>query len=384
MADVTPSANMNMPIPVVGVAPGPEWASSINSCFLIVDQHNHTPGYGVPIVSAAINVNADLLINQFNLTLVKSLRFYPQVTPLAGPSDLGCNYVSGVDLYFNDGNGNQVRITQSGGVAGSPGSIASLASPASATYVSATPAFVWQSDVNTPANLDCGSVVIRNILANSKGCTLSCPAALGANYSLVLPLLPASTKIMALDASGNLSAPYDVDNSTLEINSNSLRVKPGGITTTQISATAGILKSQLAALGQQVSSSSGSFSTATSGSAVDVTNLTVTITTTGRPVFITLVSASTSGGYIKVSGSVASQIMSMQLVKDSVALVAQGIGGVGTPSAGTFAAEVPVSSFSHIDTPAAGTYVYKITVSQNALLSNTMEVNNAKLIAYEL
>ena len=60
-----------------------------------------------------------------------------------------------------------------------------------------------------------------------------------------------------------------------------------------------LTRSSLPAVGQQVSSACGSFTTI-SATPVDVTNLTVTITTTGRPVLL-MVEAGTTGGSIYCS-----------------------------------------------------------------------------------
>lgn len=237
MAGESTSPNMNLVLPGVGQTSGPDYANDLNASLTIIDQHNHSSGSGVQITPAGLNINADLSILNNNLINSRSLRFTAQGSPLALGTDLNCAYVSGVDLYYNDGNGNQVRLTQSGGVAGSPGSIASLSSPASATYVAGSQTFVWQSAANTPANLDAASILLRNLTANSKSLTLNPPAAMGANYSLTLPALPGSTQIMALDASGNMSAPYSVDNSTIAITANVIGVKSLGITASQIANT---------------------------------------------------------------------------------------------------------------------------------------------------
>lgn len=224
MAFESISPNMNLILPGVGQTLGPQYATDLNNSLTLVDQHNHTAGYGVPIPSSGLNINADLSINNNNLIDIKSLRMLPQ-SILAGPSDLDCLFVNGVDLYYNDGVGNHVRITQAGGVAGSPGSISNLTSPASATYVAGTQTFVWQSAANTSANMDNASVILRNLVANSFGLTLNPPNAMAADYNLTLPTLPASQKIMTLDASGNMAAPYTVDNVTVEIVANQIKVK---------------------------------------------------------------------------------------------------------------------------------------------------------------
>ena len=193
---------MNMPIPVVGNEPGPDYASDINACLTLVDTHDHTPGKGVPITPSGLNINATLDMNDNTLGATAGVELSAQ------SSTPGNNtvYESGVDLYFVDGNGNDIRITQSGGIAGSPGSIANLSSPASASYVSGSQTFVWESDSNIAANMDCGSVLMRNLSPNSTyALTLSPPAALSVDYTLTLPTVPASTSFLQINSSGPMS-----------------------------------------------------------------------------------------------------------------------------------------------------------------------------------
>lgn len=198
---------MSLPVPVVGTDPGPQYAIDINSCLAIVDQHNHTPGSGVAITPAAININADLPFNNNNITAVKTLRFQSQLTPIPATGlNLDCLQVSGVDLYYNDGSGNVVRMTQSGAVAGTPGSISNLVPPASVSYNNVSGTFVFQSGVTIPANLDAASIVLRDFSAGSPGLTLSPPAGLGADYTITLPTLPASTLPVSISNAGQMSA----------------------------------------------------------------------------------------------------------------------------------------------------------------------------------
>lgn len=206
MATVITSPNMNLPVPVVGQEAGPTYATDINNCLNIIDGHDHSIGYGTQITPSGININTSLSFNDYNATNLRSSRFFIQPSLLALATDLCCTYVSGVDLYYNDGNGNQIRMTQSGAVSGTPGSISGLSSPASASYNSGNQTFVWQSAANTPANMDGGSFIFRNITASSNGVTVSAPAALGSNYSLVLPSIPAQTNVMTLDTSGNMGS----------------------------------------------------------------------------------------------------------------------------------------------------------------------------------
>ncbi len=221
--------NMNLLVPDVGVTAGPLYATEVNNALTVIDEHDHTAGKGVPVTPSGMNISTDLSFLNNSAINLASLQLVAQTSI---SSDLAV-YAVGADLYFNDGNGNVVRITQSGSVAGSTGSISGLSSPASASYNSISKTFVWQQDTNKSANMDFASAVFRNTTTSSFGITVS-PPTLSANYSLILPPLPASQKIMTLDNSGNLSAPYSVDNSTIEISSNVIQLKDDGITSAKL------------------------------------------------------------------------------------------------------------------------------------------------------
>ena len=201
------TANMLLPVPTVGGTLGPQYAVDINSCLSLVDSHDHSTGKGVSITQAGINITGDLALNGFNATLLRSTRYSSQGAVLALGTDLNCAYVVNDDLYFNDGLGNQIRMTQSGGVAGTPGSIAGLVAPASATYIPASTKFVWQSNTNVSATMDIGSLIIRENIAAANGITISSPASLASAYALTLfPSLPATKRQVSVDSSGNLTA----------------------------------------------------------------------------------------------------------------------------------------------------------------------------------
>lgn len=342
---ITP--NMSLVVPIVGQEPGPEYATDVNASLNIIDSHNHTPGYGVPIPTAGLNINTDLPINGNRLTGVKSIPFTSQVSPLTAVSpDIDALYVSGVDLYYNDGNGNQIRVTEGGAVTGSPGSITGLTPPASASYSSGSETFVWQSDVNTPANMDMGSIILRDITANSHGITISPAAGLAGDYTLTLPGgLPGSQATVEVSSGGVISF---VPNTT--------------------------------AAGPVISSSSGSFSS-TGNSRVLITNFTISITTLGGPVMLGFTSDGTGSacsiGYSSVSG-------------DSAAFyIYRGTNPTGTEVIQTQLAsstdtlmEVPPGGVSVIDIVSAGTYTYNGYVQ--GTISSTVLVTNCSMYAYEL
>lgn len=201
----TISPNMNLVIPTVGSQPGPQYATNVNSSLTIIDGHDHSTGNGVQITPSGININAILSMNNQILSNIQALTLFAQVTP---PGDLSI-YASGDDLYYVDGSGNNVRITQSGSVAGASGTITGLPSgTASASFAAGT--FTFQAATATGANIDGASYILRNNTASSFGLTLSPPLAMGANYTLTLPAVPAQTNVMTIDNSGNMgSITYD-------------------------------------------------------------------------------------------------------------------------------------------------------------------------------
>lgn len=368
----TQSANMGLVIPGVGVTTGPQWASDINASLNIIDAHDHSAGRGVQVTPSGLNISSDLSIGGNNLTNIRAVRMGTQSGVLNGASDLGELYNNQGNLFYADGNGNQVQITLNGSVAGATGSISGLNSPASASYNSGSQTFIWQSGSNTAANMDAGSLLMRNITANSKALTLSPPAAMGSNYSVTLPTLPASQKIMTLDASGNMSAPYTVDNSTLDISSNLLEVAASGVGTTQI-ANGAVTQGKLAS---KTSTSSSSVSGFSGSSSSFVTLASVTYTSTGRPAIVSLQSTVITNSYIRVSGvstsSEAFVTAQIAFFQDGGDIGVYDLGSVSyqrstTPTYGSSINYSP-SGFMRIIQPSAGsvTIDFKYKVSMTA------------------
>lgn len=202
-ANVIISPNMNLPVPVVSQDPGPDWANNINSCMGAIDSHDHTPGKGVPISSQAINITSDLPLNDNSLTSAKSVVFSSQAS-------FGTNqslYVETPDLFYNDGNGNIIRITQSGSVSGASGTITGLPSgTASASYQSVGGTFQFQSATNTPANISGASITVAPQSVSPNAITIKSPNPLSASYNFTLPTsVPSFSSLLSMSTSGVLS-----------------------------------------------------------------------------------------------------------------------------------------------------------------------------------
>jgi hypothetical protein len=149
------------------------------------------------------------------------------------------------------------------------------------------------------------------------------------------------------------------------------------------SATKTILTSPIArtdepTVGQQISSSSGTDATFTNTSFADITNLTVTITTTGRPVIIAMQPDGTTNGATWAEQALGNQTMAVRLLRGASEIARwtnQVPSGAGVPP------NLPANLW-YLDAPAAGTYTYKLQGQTTP--SGTYSVLNCVLVAYEL
>ena len=302
MSATIPTPNMGLNLPVVGDELGPQYGNDNNGAFFQVDSHNHSFGQGVQINPAGIDINTDLPFNGNNATLLNSTEYVNLVSPLPGVSPfLNTTYFSGGNFYVNDGAGNQIKITSSGTVNATSSGISS--GTATASFVGGV--LVVDSNVNTPANIQAGSILIGNNVSGSNFATLMAPSGLGANYSLTLPPTNSTgtTAFVTIDTSNNMGELSVI----------------GQLTTANLSPTAGITGGQIAALtitdsniaagtitndklapaNIQVSSSSGTINTAAT---LPLSVLAVTITTSGLPVAISLQPVDSGpGGYLTAS-----------------------------------------------------------------------------------
>lgn len=210
----TTSPNMNLPIPGVGTESGPNYAFDVNAALTLVDSHDHTPGKGVQITPAGININSALSFNGNPLLSASYISLSGTVTPTTMPStvlqSLSVGTTSSInELYYTDSNGTETQITKNGQVN------AIAASIPGESYVSGT--FIWdqtQSSLpTTPANFAIGSVTLSPNVANaypSLGVTLSPPSGIASAYSINLPLLPSVTSFMSISNTGVISTPAPI------------------------------------------------------------------------------------------------------------------------------------------------------------------------------
>jgi hypothetical protein len=167
------------------------------------------------------------------------------------------------------------------------------------------------------------------------------------------------------------------DGTHLEVASGSMRIKDSGVTTVKINDSAvttakindgAVTDVKRSALNIQVSSDSGTFATS-SASFSDVTSLSVSITTIGRPVFLGVVPGSTNDGGPGSTANIA-----------NVCIIEYNRGG--TEISRSYLAGHSVLSAHYIDQPSSGTYTYKIRA--RTISPSSCNVTRMKLVAYEL
>jgi hypothetical protein len=216
---------MGLNLPTVTVTPGPIWANNVNTAFSVVDAHNHTSGNGVPITSAAININGLLSFNGNDATNFRSTRFSSQAGVISGANDVSCLFVVGGDLYYNSGAGQHIQLTIGGALnASSIGGIGGDYSTSGATvsYSSLNQTFTFWQSSNVSAILDVGPLKLHAI-SNANYVNLQASGSMSSSYSLTLPTsLPGVQSFLTVDASGNVGATWVPDNNTIKVISNQL------------------------------------------------------------------------------------------------------------------------------------------------------------------
>lgn len=144
--------------------------------------------------------------------------------------------------------------------------------------------------------------------------------------------------------------------------------------------------------------------TFSSTSYVDVTNSTITIQSTGRPIMLCLVPSSSSNdsfpGYVQINESTNSTIPSasanISLVRNtdgggdtdvfftSVFLNLDKDTGGSTDQFDLISSRVPAGAVQFLDVPASGSHVYKLQVKVGSIGTESVNIRNCKFIAYEL
>lgn len=386
MANVIKSPNMTLSVPVPSVCPAPQWAQAVYACIYGgIDQHNHSSGHGVQIQPSGIDISSNLSFNNNSAIALQTTTYQDQGSSLAS-SFLGCLYIAGGNLYYNAGaDGFAVQITSGHSVTGSAGTITGLPSgTASASYSAGT--FTFQSATSTPANIDGGSINIREVAASANAITLSSPTALAGNYTLILPTaLPGAQSFTTIDASGNVASYVPVAGGITATNmaANSIAtasIQDGAVTTAK-RATVNAVTVNFTA-----TSSTANYPTATA-----VTSAVATITCSGtQAVIINIGGRAASSGasaFVRVVGSNEEAVGLLTLHKDggNELQLWQLSSFLGAASATSLQSDWPLS-MTFIDFPTAGSHTYSLAISNvpTGVGSHTTSISDGLISVTEL
>lgn len=202
--------NMTLVLPAIDGDSG-LWDDELNTALTLVDGHDHSPGKGLRIKTAAIQIDAALNLAGFGAVNVGEVALAEIATPAAGARLL---YVDTNDheLYWRSNAGVNVKLTSGvtlntsliGGIGGDYTAVG-----AEVDYVDADHAYTFKRN-GAPkpwARISCGDVRLHETdTVESVYVGLKAPAALAASFDVTLPLtLPVSTLLVQMDAAGVLT-----------------------------------------------------------------------------------------------------------------------------------------------------------------------------------
>lgn len=368
----TPYMNLALPIPTVEL--GPAWAFDLNAALGLIDSHTHLPGQGQPVPTAGLNINADLPMNHFNLTLTRSTRYDNQITPLSLAADINNVYVSGGNLWYNNSIGQQVQLTSGSGlnIAGTGtigGDYGQPGVPAVVDYfLSPANTYYFFQDTNKYAPIATGPITISGITTSAFGVTISVPGGLSAPYSLTLPTtLPGQTNVMTLGSSGNIdSITYDaVGQGMTSVGANAIAASVTR-STSQTVGIGGVAMSPVQTIPQQTTNNTAN---------TDIVGVSVTITTSGRPVFVGWVSGGGGTAYLQVINGGSDDGL-FGITRNGATQVAS--------QQYTLIPRSGVGAIWGIDVVGAGTYTYQAIFHVTGSSGTQVSTTGLAITAYEL
>ncbi len=402
MTSIT-STNMLLTIPTVGLEPEPTYAFDINTCLTIIDSHNHSAGSGVQITPDGMDISTDLDIQSNDLLNVSELVFSASGSASSTLMSLyvapGSEGPAINDLWYTDGNGNEIQLTSAGLVNATIGNLAGQ------SYASGT--FIWKQGTGstTPADFDIGSIILRpNVALTTFGVELSPPSAIASQYTINLPALPASTLPVQLSNAGVMTT-GQITNAQIATDAvTTVKILNANVTNAKL-ATDAVSTAKIADGAVTSVKITSNYDTATlNNTGITTSPTTVTgaqINATGtKPVYITLFAGSV--GFFAGSGIGTGSIVTFTLYRHTgsdtaLATFSKSVTD-GTESgqyisrsfiSGPYDNAILVQSAAplvFVDLPAAGLNRYDIVVTITGSLGSggAAQVNNASMIVQEL
>lgn len=184
---------------VGGDSPSTAWNKVITN-FQDLDAHDHTTGNGAKITTGALNIDANLPMNNHSISEVVSAIFTNQPAPLTTSYGL---YVENGDLVYRSSS-QKVPITANGNslaVVGSPGSISGMLAPQTVSY--ALGFYRFYQDVGLLATLQSAGIAIGSETTPNATNFVTLKADPTTGYNLTFPAADPDTNKVLWSSNGS-------------------------------------------------------------------------------------------------------------------------------------------------------------------------------------
>lgn len=223
---MTTLPNLGLILPTRGATGSGHWADALDAQAALIDAHDHQPGRGLRINSAALSIDGDVSFNSlWAITALKRATFASVAPPAVNKSLFvgdGTGGTTANELYWTSNAGANVKVTAgsalnvaafTGGIGGDYAAVG-----AAVAFDDAGDRYTFKQQANVWARMASGEVRIFETGTNENVFVgFAAPAALAASYTMTWPLvLPASAKLMQLDNVGVVTA----SNASLTMDSN--------------------------------------------------------------------------------------------------------------------------------------------------------------------
>ena len=201
----------------VGVTAGPTWATNEQTNLTTLDNHDHTSGKGVQLGPSSLNINADLEFNQNSASELKNVIFDSSVTAASTNYSL---YQSSGNVYWRNGSGTAVQITDGSAVNTSGGSISGMSANAQVLFSSNAYVFKFDSTLSDPgiAKLGCADITMYKYDASGSAANVTLKF-LGAGTTGVLTVPDETGTLLSTATSfaGTISVATSASNASITL-----------------------------------------------------------------------------------------------------------------------------------------------------------------------
>lgn len=198
-------SSLGLTLPTIGSA---SWGGPVNTIFqTIITAIEGT------VSSGALLVNTNIDFSSYGATNLGPVRFLNQSASLSGASNSLKLYTVSGELYFTDGSGTAIKLTDggavnlagTGGITGAGYGVNDVELNWDGTY------YNFKSGTSTYAPIQVDDLRLSD--GSSNFVTLEAEAGMSADYTLTIPAsLPASTKLVQVSSAGIMSYSNTVDN----------------------------------------------------------------------------------------------------------------------------------------------------------------------------